>query len=80
MFPELENERVLAELAPRFFIPRLADKPQNPIMDSLKLSLDIRQLPPLVPIPAIVETLAPIVQVPTDIWATVRDTSPDSKV
>lgn len=27
----------LADLPPRFFIPRLADKPQNPIMDTLKL-------------------------------------------
>lgn len=27
----------LSELPPRFFIPRLADKPQNPIMDTLRL-------------------------------------------
>ncbi|KAL1942658.1 hypothetical protein VTO73DRAFT_4898 [Trametes versicolor] len=27
----------LSDLQPRFFIPRLADKPQNPIMDTLRL-------------------------------------------
>lgn len=80
MFPALENDRVLDDLAPRFFTPRLLDKPQNPIMDSLKLSRDIRRLPPLIAVPEPLEKLAPIVQVPTDIWAAVRDTRSSSKV
>ena len=43
--------RAVAELPPinaRFYVPRLADKPQNPIMDTLKL-LDDLNAPPVQP-------------------------------
>ena len=38
------SNRVVAELPPlnaRFHVPRLVDKPQNPILDTLKLSGDL---------------------------------------
>ena len=41
-------DRVTAELSPlnaRFYVPRLADKPQNPIMDTLKLLDDLKTPP-----------------------------------
>jgi hypothetical protein len=41
-------DRVAAELPPlnaRFCVPRLADKPQNPIMDTLKLLGDLKAPP-----------------------------------
>jgi len=41
-------DRVIAELPPlnaRFYVPRLADKPQNPIMDTLKLLDDLKAPP-----------------------------------
>ena len=41
-------DRVVAELPPlnaRFCVPRLADKPQNPIMDTLKLFDDLKAPP-----------------------------------
>jgi len=41
-------DRVTAELPPlnaRFYVPRLADKPQNPIMDALKLLDDLKAPP-----------------------------------
>ena len=46
--PDLQDEHVLEELTPftpQFFIPRLAEKPQNPIMDSLNLSQDLKRPP-----------------------------------
>lgn len=41
-------DRVVAELPPlnaRFHVPKLADKPQNPIMDTLKLLDDLKAPP-----------------------------------
>ena len=41
-------DRVVAELPPlnaRFYVPRLVDKPQNPIMDTLKLLDDLKAPP-----------------------------------
>ena len=41
-------DRVVAELPPlnvRFYVPRLADKPQNPVMDTLKLLDDLKAPP-----------------------------------
>ena len=41
-------DRVVAELPPlnaRFCVPRLPDKPQNPIMDTLKLLDDLKAPP-----------------------------------
>ncbi|EIN11365.1 hypothetical protein PUNSTDRAFT_131527 [Punctularia strigosozonata HHB-11173 SS5] len=34
----------LAETRPEFFLPKLEDVPQNPIMETLKLSLDLKRL------------------------------------
>ena len=45
------TDRVVTELPPldaRFYVPRLADKPQNPIVDTLKL-LDDLKAPPVQP-------------------------------
>ncbi len=42
---------ILPELGPRFFVPRLAEKPQNPIIDSLEFRHETRpvelKVPPL---------------------------------
>jgi hypothetical protein len=45
---DLLPDRVAADLPPlsaRFYVPRLADKPQNPIMDTLKLLGDLKAPP-----------------------------------
>ena len=48
-FQEFEDEPApmpgLPEILPRFFVPPLEDKPQNPIMDTLKLARINQSLP-----------------------------------
>ena len=41
-----ENEDDLPAVLPRFFIPRLQDKPQDPIMDTLRIARESRQSRP----------------------------------
>jgi hypothetical protein len=91
--PDLQNECVIEQLPPlnpRFFIPRLTDKPQNPIMDSLKLSQDLKRLPVLSSKSIAQEPLDPVVKLsglnqPTslqmrDLWNALLNTKAPSKV
>ncbi|KAF5386245.1 hypothetical protein D9615_002656 [Tricholomella constricta] len=41
----------LPSLPPHFFVPPLSDKPQNPIMDTLKQEMEARKRPPLYYLP-----------------------------
>ncbi|TFK44260.1 gamma-tubulin complex, DGRIP91/SPC98 component protein [Crucibulum laeve] len=45
-FEQKTSSNGLPPLGPRFFVPPLVDKPQNPIMDSLKLTASNKSLPP----------------------------------
>ncbi|KAJ7045832.1 gamma-tubulin complex, DGRIP91/SPC98 component protein [Mycena alexandri] len=59
-FDDLASQAVLPEFEPRFFVPQMLEKPQNPIMDTLKL-LPIAPVPPpirLAPLPTELASLA----------------------
>ncbi|KAF9467451.1 gamma-tubulin complex, DGRIP91/SPC98 component protein [Collybia nuda] len=57
-----KDSKQLPRIEKRFFVPRLVDKPQNPIMDALKLASVRSYTPP--PIPALPAELASIVSTP----------------
>ncbi|KAG6861911.1 hypothetical protein C0995_009861 [Termitomyces sp. Mi166 len=48
----------LPPLARQFFVPELTDKPQNPIMDTLKRALELKSTPLLFKFPRELESLA----------------------
>ncbi|GBE81235.1 hypothetical protein SCP_0309620 [Sparassis crispa] len=64
----------LPDLPPHFFVPKLLDKPQNPIMDTLKLRESLHKSPPaLHTIPKELEvltldTLNAQVELPDQLW------------
>ncbi|KAJ7268667.1 Spc98 family-domain-containing protein [Mycena haematopus] len=60
------SQAVLREFMPRFFVPPMLEKPQNPIMDTLKLHKPIAPVPsPLrLALPAELASLAPVHIVP----------------
>ncbi|KAJ7497604.1 gamma-tubulin complex, DGRIP91/SPC98 component protein [Mycena latifolia] len=64
-FDEYTSEAVLPEFKPRFFVPPMLEKPQNPIMDTLKLHS------PTVPVPT------PL-RLPTELASLTFDVQPPS--
>ncbi|KAJ7880996.1 gamma-tubulin complex, DGRIP91/SPC98 component protein [Mycena olivaceomarginata] len=65
-FDEYTAQTVLPEFTPRFFVPPMLHKPQNPIMDTLKLRTPIAPVPtPLrLALPTELAPLPPIQTVP----------------
>ncbi|KAJ7163543.1 gamma-tubulin complex, DGRIP91/SPC98 component protein [Mycena crocata] len=61
------SQAVLPEFKPRFFIPPMLDKPQNPIMDTLKFCI------PAAPVPAPLR-----LGLPTELASLTFDTEPKS--
>lgn len=82
LIQELEDHGVLEDLNPRFFISRMADKPQNPIMDSLKLSQDLKRLPAISFADVVVPIALPSISSPEvkDDWAALLESKPPMKV
>ncbi|KAJ7352355.1 gamma-tubulin complex, DGRIP91/SPC98 component protein [Mycena albidolilacea] len=63
-FDEYTAQTVLPEFTPRFFVPPMLDKPQNPIMDTLKLRAPIAPVPTPLRL-ALATELAPLMRIQT---------------